>query len=133
MFRITASGLKGVKEAGLSIILCDKNLNSPGIKYADEFCNIGGEDIESLLNFVTTKKDDYEIVSAYCGSDFGLRAVSILNQKLGLDGLEINVVELSFNKSETKILNKNNILTPKGVLLGKNETSIKFYTPTINY
>ena len=123
-------GVKWAKEAGLSIILCDENLNSPGIKYADEFCNIGGEDIESLLNFVTTKKDDYEIVSAYCGSDFGLRAVSILNQKLGLDGLEINVVELALNKSETKkVLNKNNILTPKGVLLGKNETFDKSLIP----
>ena len=96
--------IKWAKEVGFSIILCDANVNSPGRTLADEYINIGGNEVEKLIKYALTKKDKYNILSAYCGSDFGLKSVAAINIALNLKGLLNEVVELSLNKAETKII-----------------------------
>lgn len=122
--------IKWAKEAGLSIILCDVNPNSPGRAFADEYINIGGDEVERLIKYALTKKDKYNVVSAYCGSDFGLKSVAAINNALNLKGLSNEVVELSLNKAKTKIiLEKNGIATPKGILLAASQNFNKEEIP----
>ena len=115
--------IKWAKDSGLLVILCDINSNSPGKEFADEFINIGGDNIEELAELAIQKSKEFDILSAYCGSDFGLRSVAKINKVLNLKCLPEEVVEASLNKAKTKeILINKKIATPKGIVLKEFDT-----------
>jgi len=110
------NSIKWAKDLGLYVIVTDKDRMAPAIKYADEYHNLAGDDISSLLDLAVAANRKYEIVAAYTSSDFGMLSVAAINKILGLKGCMPEVVAVALDKYHSKsIWLQNEIVTPKAI------------------
>ena len=100
--KLQMPALRWAREAGLKVLLIDKNITSNNNFNADEFFNASGDNSNQLENFISRVKEKYNILGCYCGSDFGLISVAKLNKKLGIEGPDIQSVHDCLNKEEAK-------------------------------
>ena len=100
--KLQMPALQWAREAGLKVLLIDKNMASNNGLNAAEFLNASGDNSEQIENFVFKIKDKYNIVGCYCGSDFGLKSVAKLNEMLGIEGPGLQSVHDCLNKEEAK-------------------------------
>ena len=100
--KLQMPALRWAREAGLKVLLVDKNIRSNNSCNADEFFNASGDNSEQLENLISRVKEKYNILGCYCGSDFGLISVAKLNKKLGIEGPDIQSVYDCLNKEEAK-------------------------------
>ena len=102
--KLQENTLKWAKEAGLYVVATDIDANASSKDIADEFFNISGTDVASLLALSKKLNYLYDVVGVYCNSDFGLEAASEINSKLSLKGCLPKSVKLSLNKLQAKKL-----------------------------
>ena len=123
IIHIGASGLQResllwAKESGLYLIATDINPQAEGQYIADEFHNISGTDVESLLNLAKDISRNFLLVGVYCNSDFSLEAASYINQEYGLMGCNPQSVKLSIDKTKAKqLMNSNDVPVPEGITI----------------
>jgi len=114
--------LTWAKQAGLRVLLTDASPEPPGRQLADVFAQISGDDVEALVGYAQEQSTSSRIVSAYCGSDFGLQSVALVNQALGLAGLNPTAVKTSLHKANAnRVLRNAGIPVPDGRILKANE------------
>ena len=89
-------------ELGLHVVLTDKNPECPGRRLADQFEQIGGTDIPSLLDLAYRTARERELVGAYASSDFGLGAVAAIAEALDRPGCSRSAMEHALDKSASK-------------------------------
>ena len=102
--KLQENTLRWAKEAGLYVVATDIDANASSKDIADEFFNISGTDVASLLALSKKLNYLYDVVGVYCNSDFGLEAASEINSKLSLKGCLPKSVKLSLNKLQAKKL-----------------------------
>ena len=116
--QLQENSLKWAKEVGLHVVATDINPNPPSKDIADEFYNISGKDLDSLLDLAETVSKNFDLVGIYCNSDFSLHAASEINKRYNLKGCNPRSVKLSLDKSLAKeMMLKINLPVPKGNLL----------------
>jgi biotin carboxylase len=125
-------GLNWAKQAGLRVLLTDASPNPPGRQLADTFAQIPGGDITTQIDFAREQSRKYQIISAYCGSDFGLRSVAMINRSLGLPGLDLQAIETSLHKARANaVLKESGLPTPDGMFLKAGQTPVVLNYPVI--
>ncbi|WP_394895926.1 ATP-grasp domain-containing protein [Clostridium paraputrificum] len=99
--------IKKAKEMGYYTIAIDRNSNSIGFKYANEYKVIDIIDKESCLNYANIKEVDGVITAA---TDYGVLSAAYVAEKLKLPGIRYNVAEVIKNKYKVrKILSQNSV------------------------
>ena len=102
--------IRNAKELGLYVITIDGNINAQGNKYADLALEIDTNDKIKILE--AAKK--YEIDGILTTSDYPVRVVAYVCDKLGLKGLSEKAAKISTNKYLLReCLYNNGIVTPK--------------------
>ena len=76
--------IKKAKEMGYYTIAIDRNSNSIGFKYANEYKVIDIIDKESCLNYANIKEVDGVITAA---TDYGVLSAAYVAEKLKLPGI----------------------------------------------
>lgn len=116
--KLQENSLKWAKEAGLHVVATDIIANPPSKNIADEFYNISGTDVVSLLNLAEKLSKNFDLIGVYCNSDFSLHAASEINKKYNLKGCNPNSVKFSINKNFAKeMMSKFNLPTPQGIVV----------------
>jgi carbamoyl-phosphate synthase large subunit len=97
-------------EMGFETIALDFNSEAPGASFATEFFQISTIDLEKTLEIAREKK----ISGIVTSSDFPVRTVAFVSEKLGLCGVSVKVAEICTNKHlQREYLKKGNFLYPK--------------------
>jgi len=123
--KLQEDSLRLAKEAGLYVVATDIDSDAASKNIADEFHCISGTDIHSLVALAIDINKKNTIVGAYCSNDFGLKAVASINSELNLKGCLEESMEISLNKSLSKIkFLRGKIPTPKGILINIDEVSL---------
>lgn len=94
-------GVIWAKELGLKVIVTDINKSAPAARYADEFWNISGEDVEKLMGLAKIVNTKYKLTGVHTSSDFGLQAVSIISEELCLGACSLEALNNALNKQES--------------------------------
>lgn len=87
--------IRKAKELGYYVIAVDKNPESVGFKYADEFEIIDIIDQQSCLMYAIKKNIDGVMTAA---TDYGVLTASYIAQEMDLPGLDYNIAKLVKNK-----------------------------------
>ena len=99
--------IKKAKEMGYYTITIDKNKNSIGFSYADEYGIIDIVDQEACLKFAEEKKVDGVMTAA---TDYGVLSAAYIAQQMNLPGLKYEVAEVVKNKYKVRqTLFENNV------------------------
>ncbi|MAW33545.1 MAG: hypothetical protein CMK56_03955 [Proteobacteria bacterium] len=77
---IQSNSIKHIKSLGYRTIVCDRNKNSPGIKYADKFIEEDFKNKEKLLKLVLNENINY----IFPFNDIGVLTANFLSDKLNL-------------------------------------------------
>ncbi|MBO2657583.1 ATP-grasp domain-containing protein [Shewanella algae] len=94
--------VRWAKSLNLVTVVTDIRDDAPAIGTADEYYQIGGNDVPGLTALAMRLSQRFKLVGAYSGSDFGLPAVAVIHKLLGIPGCTPEAVTLSLNKSATK-------------------------------
>ncbi len=94
--------IKWAKELDLYVIVTDKNKNAVGIKFADEYYCISGDNEDELVALALKKNKEFDIVGAYGNSDFALLSISKIHKALKIKGPDYDSVKLSLDKFSSK-------------------------------
>ncbi|MFV2055874.1 MAG: ATP-grasp domain-containing protein [Thiohalomonadales bacterium] len=104
------------KKMGLEVLVTDSNPDAPGIRFADEYRQLDGSDVDGLLRFAQEITKRHTLVACYCGSDFGLAAVAAISARFRLPAVSEVVTKLALNKAKAKeVLQRAGIGIPQGV------------------
>ncbi|MGG3192389.1 ATP-grasp domain-containing protein [Priestia aryabhattai] len=99
--------IKKAKDMGYYTIAIDKNPQSPGFQYADEYKIIDIVDEEACLRYAVSKNIDGVLTAA---TDYGVLSASYIAKKMNLPGIDYNVASLIKNKYAVReILFKNKV------------------------
>jgi len=110
--------IKCAKELNLYVIATDINKNALGIKFADEYYCISGNDEDNLLALAKKKSKEFEIIGVYGNSDFALFSISKIHKALNIKGPTYSSVQLGLNKFKSKtIWLQNKISTPEAFII----------------
>lgn len=97
------------KKNGLTTIVADFDPDAPGFKYADVVSTVSTIDKEAILQLAQKEHVDGILTT----SDYPVRVVSYVGEKLGLPAMTQQVAEVCTNKYEQRQLFKDNgINTP---------------------
>ena len=96
--KLQENSLKWAKDAGLYVIATDISANPPSKYLADEFYNISGTNVKSLLDLAQSISKKFNLIGVYCNSDFSLTAAAQINKKYELRGCKPDSVKLSIDK-----------------------------------
>ena len=130
--KLQENSLNWAKEAGLYVVATDIDVNAPSKHIADEFYNISGKDVKSLLELSKKLNHLNDLVGAYCNSDFGLHAVAEINSQLSLKGCLPESVKLSLNKLQAKeVMSKKGVTVPLGFTMTKSSKYKNLTFPVI--
>jgi len=89
------------KQLGLFVIAADRNPKASGFAYADLSLQIDTNDYEVLADWATENKEKYDISAVFAGADVAVSA-AVINQRLGLPGIPVEVAVASHNKAKMK-------------------------------
>ena len=87
--------IKKAKELGYYTITVDKNPNSIGFKYADEYSIIDIVDQKACLKYAIEKKIDGVLTAA---TDYGVLSAAYIAKQMNLPGLDYEVARVIKNK-----------------------------------
>lgn len=87
--------IKKTKELGYYTIAIDKNANSIGFKYADEYSAIDVVDKENCLKYAAEKCIDGVITAA---TDYGVISSAYVAKEMNLPGLDYEIAKIIKNK-----------------------------------
>ena len=87
--------IKKAKEMGYHTITIDKNPNSIGFKYADEFEVVDIIDQKACLDYALSKNIDGVITAA---TDYGVLSTAYIAQQMNLPGIDFDVAKVIKNK-----------------------------------
>lgn len=97
------------KQLGHTTIVADYDPNAPGFKFADVKSNISTIDKDAVLELAKNKEVDGILTT----SDYPVRVVAYVGEKLGLPAMTQQVAEVCTDKYQQRLLFKNNgINTP---------------------
>ncbi len=89
------------KELGLFIIAADRNPQAPGFRFADIGLPLDIVKYAALADWAVAHKSEHNISAVFAGSDVAVTA-AVINQRLGLPGIPVEVAEASHNKAKMK-------------------------------
>ncbi|MEM5005367.1 ATP-grasp domain-containing protein [Priestia megaterium] len=99
--------IKKAKDMGYYTIAIDKNPQSPGFQYADEYKIIDIVDEEACLKYAVSKNIDGVLTAA---TDYGVLSASYIAKRMNLPGIDYKVASLIKNKYAVReILFKNKV------------------------
>jgi len=99
--------IKKAKEMGYYTITIDKNPNSIGFSYADEYGIVDIVEQEACLNFAREKCVDGVMTAA---TDYGVLSAAYIAQQMNLPGLKYEIAKIIKNKYMVRcILSENGI------------------------
>ncbi|MBC3805618.1 ATP-grasp domain-containing protein [Acetobacterium fimetarium] len=87
--------IKKAKEIGYYTIAIDKNPNSLGFKYADEYGVVDIVDQQACLKFAKEKKVDGVMTAA---TDYGVLSTAFIAQQMNLPGIKYDTAKVVKNK-----------------------------------
>lgn len=87
--------IKKAKEIGYYTIAIDKNPNSPGFKYADEYGVVDIVDQEACFKFAKEKNIDGVMTAA---TDYGVLSTAFIAQQMNLPGIKYDTAKIVKNK-----------------------------------
>ncbi|MGR3178629.1 MAG: ATP-grasp domain-containing protein [Candidatus Anammoxibacter sp.] len=112
------------KELDLHVVVTDQNPDVPGRAFADHFVDVSGADIPALLKLANYVNNDYNLIGAYAGSDFGIPVVSAIAEKFNLPGCSSKAVQDALDKGKVRqILQENDLPLPQGFVVANLETA----------
>jgi biotin carboxylase len=91
--------IKKAKKMGYHTITIDKNPNSIGFEYADEYKVVDIIDQEACLKYAISKDIDGVITAA---TDYGVLSSSFITHRMNLPGLDYEVAQLIKNKYKVR-------------------------------
>ena len=89
------------KELGLFVIAADRNPQAPGFRFADIGLPLDVVKCAVLADWADQHKSEYNIAAVFAGADVAVSA-AVINQRLGLPGISVDVAEASHNKAKMK-------------------------------
>jgi biotin carboxylase len=89
------------KELGLFVIAADRNPQAPGFRFADIGLPLDVVKYAALADWADYHKSEYNISAVFAGADVAI-AAAVINQRLGLPGIPVEVAEASHNKAKMK-------------------------------
>jgi biotin carboxylase len=89
------------KELGLFVIAADRNPRAAGFRFADLGLPLDIVRYEPLADWAGKHKNEYNISAIFAGADVAVTA-AVINQRLGLPGISVEVAEASHNKAKMK-------------------------------
>ena len=92
------------KELGHTTIVADFDPNAPGFKYADIKSTVSTIDKDAVLQLAQSEKVDGILTT----SDYPVRVVAYVSEKLGLPAMTQKVAEVCTNKYAQRVLFKEN-------------------------
>ena len=92
------------KELGHTTIVADFDPNAPGFKYADISSTVSTIDKDAVLQLAQSEKVDGILTT----SDYPVRVVAYVSEKLGLPAMTQKVAEVCTNKYAQRVLFKEN-------------------------
>ncbi|RRN69915.1 ATP-grasp domain-containing protein [Peribacillus simplex] len=99
--------IKKAKDMGYHTITLDKNPNSSGFEYADEYDVVDIVDQEACLKYALSKNIDAVMTAA---TDYGVLSTAYIAQQMNLPGLDYEVAKVIKNKFMVRrVLFENNV------------------------
>jgi len=89
------------KDLGLFVIAADRNPDAPGFQFADLALPMDTAKPAALADWAEKHKGEYNIAAVFAGADVAVTA-AVLNHRLGLPGIPLDVAEASHNKAKMK-------------------------------
>ena len=89
------------RELGLFVIAADRNPQAPGFRLADIGLPLDVVKYEALADWADQHKSEYNISAVFAGADVAVTA-AVINRRLGLPGIPVDVAEASHNKAKMK-------------------------------
>lgn len=89
------------KELGLFVIAADRNPQAPGFRFADLGLPLDVVEYAALGDWAEQHRSEYNISAVFAGADVAV-AAAVINQRLGLPGIPVDVAEASHNKAKMK-------------------------------
>jgi biotin carboxylase len=86
---------------GLFVIAADRNPQAPGFRFADVGLPLDIVEYAPLADWAVQHKSEYNISAVFAGADVAVTA-AVINQRLGLPGIPVEVAEASHNKAKMK-------------------------------
>lgn len=118
-------GIKIAKNMGLKTIVCDKDTNAPGRKFADEFLIADIYDPQKIKKIISEYNKKNKIDGVITIASDAVRSVSTVAKLLGIQGNSMKTAILSTNKLKMKkAFQKKRLPIPKFVEI-KNVNELK--------
>lgn len=115
------------KDAGLFVVVTDKNPRAPGAALADLFVPLAGDDLEGFLHLSRELARKHQLVGIWCHADFCLRVQAKINALLGLPGPTPEAVAAALDKHRAKaIWRAHGVNTPKSRLASNQGDALNF-------
>jgi biotin carboxylase len=89
------------KELGLFVIAADRNPQAPGFRFADIGLPLDVVEHAALGDWAEQHRSEYNISAVFAGADVAV-AAAVINQRLRLPGIPVDVAEASHNKAKMK-------------------------------
>ena len=96
--RLQQPAVRWAREAGMRVVVSDRDPNAPGRSGADGFERVSAGDTPSLIALARSLQRSGGLAGAYCGDDFGLRAVAAIGAATGTPANPLAAVETALNK-----------------------------------
>ena len=94
--------IEAAKKEGYHTVVCDINLDAPGVALADEYCKISTKDRNGLFRTAQEKKID----GILANSEYAMCDVAFISQELGLVGNPEEAIAILSSKSKFRTLQK---------------------------
>jgi biotin carboxylase len=102
------------KEAGLYVVVTDRNPAAPGAALAHRFVPLAGDDLEGLLGLAQELAQGHRLVGIWCHADFCLLVKAEISALLGLPGPTPGAVAAALDKNRAKAVWQDlGVATPK--------------------
>jgi len=112
---------------GLKVIVTDRDPQAPCFPYADFTAVIDGQDVENLIAFALSKKEELNIVGVFTLTEL-VTSVAAVASKVGLPGAPLESAQACQNKiSCKKIWQEKNIPTPEGYVVNSYEEAEQMF------
>ena len=97
--KLQLPGLRWAAQAGLHVVLTDRNPEAPGRELAHEYVSLSGDDDGGLLALARRLEAERGLAGIYCGSDFGLPTLTRVSAALGLSACPPEACSRALNKA----------------------------------
>ena len=113
--RLQLPALRWAREAGLRIVLADRDPRAIGRTEAHAFEAIPGDDVDALVALACSLHKRSGLAGAYASGDFALRAIAAIGAATGVSANPMDAVENALDKGRAKALwREKDVATPRG-------------------